>query len=305
MMKILQVFLLVLISFLVNIALSYAERPLRVATTLSTFADLVKTIGGDYVEVTYIASPKFNAHFIEPKPSDVMKVKKADLFAHAGLDLELWRDPLLTAAGTTRVMPGGPGELSLSTGIKLLEVPTQMPSRAEGDIHIYGNPHYWLDPENGKQMANAIAGKLSAVDPEHSGIYGQRLNDFHRQLNQKIAGWKKRTEAIHGKEAVAYHNEWIYLTDFLGIQVNQFLEPKPGIPPIPKHIEKVEQYMLGKGIKTIILATFEPARAAESIASRTGASVVLLCQNVGEVPEAADYVAMMEYNVMKLSKVLE
>ncbi len=302
-MKTLQVFLLVLISFFFNIAPSYAERPLRVVTTLSTFADLVKTIGGDYVEVTYIASPKFNPHFIEPKPSDVMKVKKADLFVHAGLDLEVWRDPLLTAAGNLKVMPGAEGELDLSRGIHLLEIPTQMPSRAEGDIHIYGNPHYWLSPENGKQMAKTIAEKLSAIDPGHSDIYRQNLNGFLKRLDQKIADWKKQAGAIHGKEAVAYHNEWVYLADFLEIRINQFLEPKPGIPPTPKHIERIEQYMLGKGIKTIILATFEPGRAAQAIASDTNASVVLLCQNVREVPEATDYLSLLEYNVQKLLSV--
>lgn len=284
---------------------AHAERPLRVVATLSTFADLVKIIGGDYVEVSYIASPKFNPHFIEPKPSDVMKVKKADLFVHAGLDLEVWRDPLLSAAGNLKVMSGAEGELDLSRGIRLLEVPAQMPSRAEGDIHIYGNPHYWLSPENGKQMAKTIAEKLSVINPDHSDIYQQNLNDFLKRLDQKIADWKKQAEIIRGREAVAYHNEWVYLADFLGIGVSHFLEPNPGIPPTPKHIKGIEQYMLGKGIKAIVLTTFEPARAAEAVASRTNTSVLPLCQNVGEIPETGDYIAMMEYNIHQLTKGLQ
>ncbi len=305
MMNVLVLLITGIITFLGFSTPAHAERPLRVVTTLSTFADLVKTIGGEHVEVTYIASPKFNPHFIEPKPSDVLKVKKADLFVHAGLDLELWRWPLVEAAGNREVMPGGLKELDLSRGISLLEVSLQQLTRAQGDIHLYGNPHYWLNPENGKQMAKTIAEKLSAMNPEHAGFYQQRLSDFLKRLDEKITGWKKKSAVIQGKEAVAYHNTWPYLEDFLGIQVNQFLEPKPGIPPTPKHIKGIEQYMLGKGINTIILATFEPGRAAETVASRANASVLSLCQNVGEIPEAADYIALMEYNIQQLTKALQ
>ncbi|MBI1992501.1 MAG: zinc ABC transporter substrate-binding protein, partial [Candidatus Omnitrophica bacterium] len=162
-----------------------AER-LKVVATLSTFADLAETIGGEHVEVSSIASPKFNPHFIEPKPSDVLKVKRADLFVHAGLDLELWRWPLVDAAGNREVMPGAAHELDLSRGIELLEVPSRPLSRLEGDIHLYGNPHYWLQPENAKTMARAIAEKLSALDPAHAGDYRKSLDAFLARLQEKI-----------------------------------------------------------------------------------------------------------------------
>jgi len=152
--------------------------PLKVVTTLSTFADLVKNIGGEHVEVSYVASPKFNPHFIEPKPSDVLKVKRADLFVHAGLDLELWRWPLVEAAGNREVMPGGSRELDLSRGVILLEVPDRSLSRSEGDIHLYGNPHYWLDPNNAKTMAESISKKLSEIDPVHASEFEKNLENF-------------------------------------------------------------------------------------------------------------------------------
>ena len=168
-----------------------AER-LRVVATLTTFADLAKAVGGDLVDVSAIASPKFNAHFIEPKPSDVLKVKRADVFIHAGLDLELWRFPLVDAAGNRDVMPGGANELDLSHGIALLEVPIRAVSRLEGDIHLYGNPHYWLDPENAKTMARAIGEKLSAMDPEHQAAYQRNAQAFLARLNAKIPEWRAR-----------------------------------------------------------------------------------------------------------------
>ncbi len=185
-----------------------AEKRLNVVATLTTFADLAKTVGGDHVSVSAIAAPQFNPHFIEPKPSDVLRVKRADLFIHAGLDLELWRGPLLDAAGNTNVMPGQPGELDLSQGIALLEVPDHPVSRAEGDIHIYGNPHYWTDPENAKIIAKTIADKFSAMDSAHAQDYQQRLQQFTARLDQQIAEWRSQLAPFQGQEFVGYHNEW-------------------------------------------------------------------------------------------------
>ena len=277
-----------------------AERPLKVVTTLSTFADLTHTIGGTHVEVSAIASPKFNPHFIEPKPSDVLKVKRADLFVHAGLDLELWRGPLLDAAGNTKLFPGQPGELDLSQGIALLEVPTGPVSRAQGDIHLYGNPHYWTDPENAKTMAESIANKLSALDPSSEADYRQHLTDFVTRLEERIASWRTRLAPFRGREVVGYHNEWPYLMRFAGWRMEQFLEPKPGIPPTPKQIEFIERYIPDHRIAGLVQSTYVPKETAAAIAKRTGTRVILLCQNVGELPACSDDLAMVEYNVSQL-----
>ena len=283
---------------------SAAEKRLNVVATLTTFADLAKTVGGDQVSVSAVAAPQFNPHFIEPKPSDVLRVKRADLFIHAGLDLELWRGPLLDAAGNTAIMPGQPGELDLSQGIALLEVPDHPVSRAEGDIHIYGNPHYWTDPENAKIMAKTIADKFSAVDPAHAQDYQQRLQQFTARLDQKMADWRAQLAAFRGQELVGYHNEWPYLMRFAGLRMDKFLEPKPGIPPTPKQVEFIEQYVKAHGVRGIAQATYYPTQAARAIAKRTGAKIVLLCQSVGEVPEASDYMAMVDYNVRQLLSAL-
>lgn len=281
-----------------------ADQPLRVVTTLSTFADLVQQVGGDAVGVSFVAPPRFNPHFIEPRPSDVLKVKRADLFVHAGLDLELWRGPLVDAAGNPRVFPGGAGELDLSRGIPLLEVPDRPLSRLMGDIHLYGNPHYWTNPENGRIMAQAIAQKLAELDPAHAAAYQQRLSDFLGRLGQKIAQWKQEAASLRGKEAVAYHNEWPYLADFLEITIDQFLEPKPGIPPSPKHLGFLEEYIRSHNVRIIVQSTYFSRAASEALATRTGTKVVMLCQNVGELPAASDYLAFVEYNVQQLVQAL-
>jgi len=229
-------------------------------------------------------------------------VKRADLFIHAGLDLELWRWPLLDAAGNMNLFQGERGELDLSQGIELLEVPSRAVSRSQGDIHIYGNPHYWTDPENAKQMAKTIAEKLAAIDPGHEVEYRHNLQVFLAKLDQKIPEWRARLAAYYGQEVVGYHNEWPYLMRFAGLRMEHFLEPKPGIPPTPQQIEFIQQYVKEHGVRAIVQATYFPTQAAETIAKRTRSNVVLLCGNVGEVPAASDYVAMVEYNVAQLLK---
>lgn len=279
-----------------------ADQPLRVTTTLSTFAELVRQIGGEQVEVSTIAPPRFNPHFIEPRPSDVLKVKKAALFVHAGLDLETWRGPLLDAAGNPRVFPGQPGELDLSRGLALLEVPNQPLSRLMGDIHLYGNPHYWLDPENVRIMARAIAAKLSALDPASAGDYQARLAQFLTRLDEATPRWREQLAAVRGREALGYHRSWPYLARFAGLTIEQHLEPKPGVPPTPKHLAFLEAHIRARQIPAILQETFAPPGPAQALARRAGIRVVTLCQNVGELPEASDYFAWMDYNVHQLAE---
>lgn len=281
-----------------------ADPPVRVAATLATFAELVTQIGGEHVEVSVIAPPRFNPHFIEPRPSDVLKVKKADLLVHAGLDLEVWRGPLLDAAGNPRVFPGQPGELDLSRGITLLEVPDQPLSRLMGDIHLYGNPHYWTNPEHARVMAQAICDKLCIMDPAHEQVFHQRFQEFLARLDRKLPEWRAALAPHRGREVIAYHNEWIYLTEFAGLTLDKYLEPKPGIPPTPKHLGVLEAYMKGRGIRVIVQSTYFPRSSSDVLAARTGARVVLLCQNVGELPDTGDYFAFMDYNIRQLAEAL-
>ena len=285
-------------------AFSGQGKPINIVATLSTFADLTKAIGGKDVEVAAIASPRFNPHFIEPKPGDVRRVKSAQLLVHAGLDLELWRGPLLDAAGNVKAFPGGEGELDLSKGIALLEVPDRPLSRVEGDIHLYGNPHYWMDPENARTMAQTICDKLCALDPAHEQAYHANLKAFLDRLDAKIPEWRAKLALYKGRELVGYHKEWPYLMRFAGLVMEQFLEPKPGIPPTPRQLEFLQGYMQEHRIPAIVQATYYPTQAAESVAKRTGARVVLLCQSVGELPQCADYIGMMDYDVGQLEAAL-
>ncbi|MCB0320512.1 MAG: zinc ABC transporter substrate-binding protein [Bdellovibrionales bacterium] len=290
----------------VLILLSYSRGfagELKVVSTLTTFADIASQIGGPYVEVSSIASPRFNPHFVEPKPTDVLRVKRSDLFIHSGLDLELWKDSLVNAAARAEVRAGGQRELNLASAVQLLEVPTGVPSRAEGDIHLHGNPHYWLDPNNGIGIAKRITEKLTELDVEHAEVFLENFNQFVLRMKSKMAEWQKQSGNIRGHKVIGYHNEWVYLTDYLGLQMERFIEPKSGISPGPQHIQTLKQYITSSKIRGIFQASFYPRIESDLLAHETGVTVKILCQNVHELPQCSDYLAMLDFNIRSIVEV--
>jgi zinc/manganese transport system substrate-binding protein len=278
------------------------ENILKVVATQTMYASIVKEIGKDKVNVKYVASPKFNAHFIQPKPTDVRNVASADLYVNAGLDLEAWSDPLLEAAGKPELFRGRERNVDMSKGIKLLEVPDHPLSRAEGDIHIFGSPHYNMNPENAKIMAENILGKLKSIDPVNASYYEANEKAFISRLDEKIAEWKELCAHCKGHEIISYHKDIAYFADFLGLKVNQYIEPKPGIPPTPKHLEFLEEYVKVNNIKAIVMPTYYPKSAAEKLSQRVGAKVMTICQNVGELPGADDIFSFFDYNFKQISE---
>ncbi|MCX5688080.1 MAG: metal ABC transporter substrate-binding protein [Candidatus Omnitrophica bacterium] len=281
------------------------EAPLKIVTTQTLFADIVKQIGKDRVEVKYIAQPKFNVHFIQPKPSDVRNVAKADLYVNAGLDLEAWSDPLLEAAGKPELFRGAGRNLDLSKGVTILNVPTQPISRSQGDIHMFGNPHYNMNPENAKIMAETILEKLKEIDSKNASYYEENAKAFVSRIEEKIGEWKRLCGFCKGQEIISYHDDIVYFADFLGLKAEQFIEPKPGIPPTPKHLEFLEGYVKANNIKAIVMPTYYPKDAAEKLSQRVGAKVITICQNVGEIPGTEDTFSFFDYNFKQISDALK
>lgn len=282
-----------------------AEKILNIVATQTIFADLIKQVGKDKVTVTAVASPKYNIHFIQPKPSDVRKVAKADFYFNAGLDLEAWSDPLLEAAGQPQLFRNGSKNVDLSSGIRLLNVPQSAVSRSQGDIHLFGNPHFQMNPENARIMAQTILEKLKGIDPANTAYYEQNTKAFLMRLDQKIAEWKNLCAHCKGKEIISYHDDITYFADFLGLKAEQFLEPKPGIPPTPQHLQFLEDYVKEHQVKAIVMPTYFTREAAEKLAKRVGAKVVTICQGVGEVPGTDDFFSFFDYNVKQISEGLK
>lgn len=278
---------------------------LKIVATQTLYADIVKQIGKDKVEVKYIAQPKFDVHFIQPKPSDVRNVSKADLYVNAGLDLEAWSGPLLEAVGRPELFTGAERNIDLSRGINVLNPPTQPISRAQGDIHAFGNPHYNMNPENSITMAKTIIEKLKEIDLKNASFYEENGKAFISKLEGKITGWKKLCANCKGQEIISYHEDIAYFADFLGMKAEEFIEPKPGIPPTPKHLEFLEGYVKAHNIKAIVMPTYYPKDAAEKLAQRVGAKVVTICQNVGEILGTEDTFSFFDYNFKQISEALK
>lgn len=278
-----------------------AAGQIRVTTTLNVLRALAEAVDGERVRVEAIAPAASDPHFIEPRPSDIVRLGRSDFFVHMGLDLELWRGPLVEAAVKPRLLPGGAGDIDCSHGVPLLEIPAVGVSRAQGDIHLFGNPHYWLDPANAARMAAQIVERLSAFSPDDAPHFKQRLEAFQSDLERRSKAWKAALAPYQGARLAAYHNSWPYFARAFGLRIDLFLEPKPGIPPSGAHLEALVEAMKRDGVRVVIVEPFQPRRTAESVAERAGARVVELWQN----PESGQgYAEMMEHNVQELAQAL-
>lgn len=280
-------------------------RKLKIVATTTTFASLARTLGGERVEVKSIALPKFNTHFFQPKFSDVRNVRKADLFIQAGLDHEIWTEAILEAAGKPSLFRGGPNNISMSEGIHLLEVPQGELSRAQGDVHIFGNPHIWMSPENARIMTENLLKRLQAHNPENADYFAANAKTFLDLLDRKILEWKTAAAGIRGKKVVSYHKDIAYFADFMGFTAERFYEPKPGIPPTPKDLISLQNYMKENGVKAIIQPVYYSRESTDALAKRVGGKVYIICQNAGEVPGTDDYISLFDYNVKTITEALK
>ena len=280
-----------------------AARKLKVVTTLSDFASLAETIGGDRLEAASLAKGYQDPHFVEPKPSFVLKLHEADLLIVAGLELEIgYLPPLLDQARNEAVRPNGKGYLDASVGCEILEKPAEKVTRAMGDVHPSGNPHYWLDPRNGRVVARAIAAKLSALDPAGVETYKKNLAAFEARLTEGEARWARALAPFAGTKIVTYHQSWPNFAKAFRLDVVGYLEPKPGIPPTPQHKLEIVNLMREQKVPVVLMEVYFDEKDPNFIASKTGAKVVILPPSVGGVPAAKDYVSLFDTNVDLLVK---
>ena len=316
--------------------------PVRVVATLPVYASLVKEIGGNQVVVTSIADPNEDSHFVRPKPSFALELKRADLFVTTGLDLELWVPTLLDKAGNANVLEGSRGYVSAHTGITLMDIPA-VADRSAGDVHVYGNPHLHTDPLRTLQVARNIATGLTRVAPDRQGLWESNLAGFedrvHRRLfgerlvdlldgptlerlalggglmqflatNQydghplldELGGWLKQGEALRGQKILCYHKNWAYLEDRFGFQCADYVEVKPGIPPTPRHVAHLVDLMRNDGIRVLLAANYFDRGKVETVADRGHATAVIVPMQTGARPGLDDYFALVDLWVAGLTQ---
>ena len=277
-----------------------AQKRLNVVTTLPDLKSITEMIGGDHVDVFSIATGYQNPHFVDPKPSYILRLSRADMFVTVGLDLELgWVPALVNSARNSDIMRGGKGYVDASQGVPLLQVPTSV-SREQGDIHIYGNPHYWLHPALGKYIAQNIYNRLVALLPEAREDFDRNLQHFNEELDRRMEGWSRVMALFRGARIIAYHNQWPYFENAFGLEIVDFLEPKPGIPPTPSQLAKIIRTMQQQDLRVIIIAPYFKSDAAELVAREVGGIVVMLASSVGAVPEIETFFDLFDYNVDRI-----
>lgn len=307
-----------------------ATASVKIVATTPDLASIANEIGGGNVEVVSIARGYEDPHHIIAKPSFILKANKADLWITVGMDLEVgWEPLILSGARNSDIMVGSAGYLDCSAKIRKLEIPTVI-DRSLGDVHPAGNPHYWLDPYNGRLIAEEIAERLSRLDPSHSAVYGKNLDSFKKRLDEKMFGrtvltsangdelwrmsdegsldqyceknniqpdpssWYGKMKSIRVKQYIAYHKLWIYFNNRFGIETVDFLEPKPGIPPTPSHLANIIDIVKNKGIKLLVQSTYNNPQASNFMKEKTGIGVLTLPTSVGGTKEAETYFGLFD-----------
>lgn len=315
--------------------------PVQVVATLPVYATLAQEIGGDLVEVDWIADPNEDSHFVRPKPSFALKLRRADLFITTGLDLELWVPALLDKAKNSDVMEGSPGYVTAYTGIELLDVPVAA-DRSAGDVHVYGNPHLHTDPLRALQVARNITTGLKRVAPDgaerfdrgladlearvHEALFGAELvellggstledlaldgnlrsflaeNEYEgAPLTGRLGGWLAEARPLEGRDIICYHRNWAYFEERFGVTCTAYVEAKPGIPPTPRHAARLIQLMRDQGIGILLAASYFDRNRVEQVAGRGGATAVIVPMYNGARPGLDTYFDLVDLWIDELT----
>ena len=283
-----------------------AQGKLTVITTTEDLASIARDVGGDRVSVEAIARGYQDPHFVEAKPSFILKLQKADVLIVVGRELEIgWLPPLIQQSRNAKIQPGADGYLDASLQAEILEVPTGQVTRAMGDVHPLGNPHYWLDPENGKRIAKSIADKFSQVRPNDRASFQQRLTDFTTRLDAAEKRWLAQMAPYKGTKVVTYHRSFPNFAARFGLDIIGYVEPKPGIPPSPQHTLDLINEMKRQNVNLVLVEPYFDMKTPNAIGRATGAEVLVLPPSVGGVKDVADYFKLFDYDINLLVEAIK
>ena len=320
---------------LLVIQINATESKLNILTTTSDLKSIAEEIGGKYVEVKSICCGNQDPHFAEAKPSTIACARKADLLVVIGLELEVGYEPLIIEGSRNpKIKAGNDGYLDVSEGVLLREVPTGKIDRSMGDVHPFGNPHYWIDPYNARMIAKNTSNRLQKIDSAHSADYqtnyqafikkideamfgaeavakiggdklweqeiAGKLDEFAKEQQIQLGGWIEKARILRGLKIVIFHRSWTYFLNRFGIVESGELEPKPGIPPGPAHLKDLINKMKAGNIKIILMESFYDRKSADFVASETSTKVVVSPLSVGGDNAAGDYLKLIDTLINRL-----
>ena len=278
---------------------------IHVVSSIPALGSLAKEVGGARVEVESLGKGYQDPHFVEPKPSLMLVLNRADLLLHVGLELEIgWLPPLVVGARNPKIQAGEPGNLDCSRAIPVLDVPATKVDRSMGDIHPQGNPHYWLPPANAKIIAREIAQRLEQIDAAGRAEYEKNLANFNARVEAKEKEWAPLVAKLKGVKVATYHRSWSYVSQWLGLSEIGYVEPKPGIPPDPQHLARLIGVMKQEGVKLLLVEDFYNKGVAGLVAEKAGAKLLTLPTDVGATPAIGDWFALVDAVLKALSSAL-
>ncbi|MBI4669470.1 MAG: zinc ABC transporter substrate-binding protein [Elusimicrobia bacterium] len=283
------------LAFLFCFLAATAQGAVRVITATEDLAWLAGVVAGELAVVESLSAGDQDLHMVEPRPSMVVKLKKADMIIKVGLDLDMWMDSLIAASRNSKIIYGAPGYVDASVGLELLQVPKGKVDSSMGDLHIYGNPHYWLDPVNARTTTNNIVGGLCRISPGNCAIFKEKREQFLKELDKKLLEWERKLEPFRGSPVVTYHNSWVYFAKRYGLELIGNVEPKPGLPPTPSHIAKLIETMKKNNVKAIMMETYFSRQGPKSIAQKTGARVLVVPSSIGGLPQIKSFFDLFDY----------
>jgi zinc/manganese transport system substrate-binding protein len=275
---------------------------LHVVSSIPTLGSLAKEVGGARVEVESLGKGYQDPHFVEPKPSLMLVLNRADLLLHVGLELEIgWLPPLVLGSRNPKIQPGDVGNLDCSRSIPVLDIPTTKVDRSMGDIHPQGNPHYWLPPRNALILAQEIARRLEQLDPDGRDEYEKNLARFQARVAEKEKEWEPQVAKFRGMKIATYHKSWSYVSAWLGMEEIGYVEPKPGIPPDPQHLVRLISEMKADNAKLLLMENFYNKSVATLVAEKSGAHLLVLPTDVGAEPQITDWFTLVDAVLKSLS----
>jgi zinc/manganese transport system substrate-binding protein len=275
-----------------------AQSKLNVIATTEDLASIAREVGGDRITVESLAKGYQDPHFVEAKPSFILKLQKADLLIAVGRELEIgWLPPLIQQSRNSKIQPGAEGYLDASLTAQILEIPSGNITRAMGDVHPFGNPHYWTDPENGKLIAKAVSEKLVEFRPNDRAVFEQRLADFIARLDAAEKRWLAMMAPYKGTKMATYHRSFPNFAERFGLDIMGYVEPRPGIPPTPQHTLDLINEMKRQNVKLVVVEPYFDLKTPMSIGRETGAEVLVLPPSVGGIKEVTDYFKLFDYDI--------
>jgi len=298
--------ILLLMAAVMMAAPAYAQSKLNIVTTTEDLASIAREVAGDRATIESIARGYQDPHFVEAKPSFILKLQKADLLIAVGRELEIgWLPPLIQQSRNGKIQPGAAGYLDASLGATILETPTGNITRAMGDVHPLGNPHYWMDPENGKRIAKEIADKLSELRPGDRAYFEQQLAGFTTRLDAAEKRWLAQMAPYKGTKMVTYHRSFPNFAERFGLDIVAYVEPRPGIPPTPQHTLDLITEMKRQNVKLVLVEPYFDLKTPNAIGRETGAEVLVLPPSVGGVKEVPDYFKLFDYDINLLVQAIK